>query len=53
MLETAWFQHSKLKCDIPVSTFAFTFDLCRYNEEARLDGGGGSGSGITPTTAGR
>jgi hypothetical protein len=29
-LESAWFQPLNLKCDILVSKFAFTFNLCRY-----------------------
>ena len=30
-IESAWFQRLKLKCDEPLSNFAFNFNLRRYN----------------------
>jgi hypothetical protein len=34
-VETAWnFEHLKLKCDKLLSTIAFKFNLCRYNQLA-------------------
>jgi hypothetical protein len=31
-VKRAWFQHLNLKCDGPLSNFAFNFNLRRYNE---------------------
>jgi len=34
-LERAWFQRLKVKCDEPLSSFAFKINLCRYTKAGK------------------